>query len=116
MSQLTALALTLAIELAVVAVFAMVLRFWSRPAWPRAFMVGAAASLLSHPWAWWMNTSALVMLPFFERALVIEGGVIAAESLLYALVGGLSWWRAILVATVANTASFGVGLVIASLW
>ena len=112
MSQLEALAITLAIELAVVAVFAMLLRFWPRPAWSRAFMVAAAASLLSHPWAWWANTSALVMLPFFERALVIELGVVAAETMLYALVGGLSWWRAALVATVANAASFGIGLVL----
>ena len=112
MTQLEALALTLAIELAVVAVFAMLLRFWPRPAWPRAFMVAAAASLLSHPWAWWMNTSALVGMPFFERAMVIELGVVAAETMLYALVGGLSWWRALVVAAVANSVSFGLGLVI----
>jgi hypothetical protein len=116
MSQLEALALTLAIELAVVAAFAMLLRFWPRSAWPRAFMVAAAASLLSHPWAWWMNTSALVMLPFFERAVVIELAVVAAETMLYALVGGLPLWRALAVAAVANAASFGLGLVIAPLW
>jgi len=116
MTQLEALVLTLVIELAVVAVFATALRFWPRPAWPRAFMVAAAASLLSHPWAWWANTSALVMLPFLERAAVIEIGVVAAETMLYALVAGLSWGRALVVATVANATSFALGLVIAPLW
>lgn len=112
MTQLEALGLTLAIELAVVAVFAVGLRFWPRPAWPRAFLIGAAASLLSHPWAWWANTSALVALPFAERALVIEAVVVAFEAILYALAGGLPWWRAAVVALVANATSFAIGLLI----
>ena len=112
MTQLEALALTIAIELAVVAVFAVVLRFWPRPAWPRAFLIAAAASLLSHPWAWWANTTALVAMPFAERAAVIEGTVVAFEAILYALAGGLPWWRAIVVALAANATSFAIGLVI----
>lgn len=42
MSQLEALALTLAIELAVVAAFAIGRRWWPRPAWPRALLVAAS--------------------------------------------------------------------------
>jgi hypothetical protein len=110
MSQLEALALTIAIELAVVAVFAFGLRFWPTPARSRAFLIAAAASLLSHPWAWWANTSALLALPFAERALVIEGVVVAFETILYALASALPWWRAALVAFVANATSFAIGL------
>ena len=120
MSQLEALALTIAIEVAVVAVFAFGLRFWPTPptqarsavGWQRAFLIAAAASLLSHPWAWWANTSALLALPFAERALVIEGVVVAFETILYALASALPWWRAALVAFVANATSFAVGLAV----
>lgn len=112
MSQLEALAITLAVELAVVAVFAIGLRWWPRPAWSRALLVAAAASLLSHPWAWWLNTTGLRALPFAERAAVIELGVVAVESIIYALAAGLPWRRAIVVAFVANAASFGLGLLL----
>ena len=113
MSQLEALALTLVVELAVVAAFAIGLRFWPRPAWPRALAIAAAASLLSHPFAWWANTVALVTIPFHERAAIIELAVVGAEAILYAVAAGLSWPRAVVVALVANAASFGVGLVLA---
>ena len=120
MTQLQALLLTVAIE--VPAVMALVWLLGSSWA-PRLVRVeyvsgqvtlvatAAAASLLTHPFAWWANTELLRgRLPFMERATVIELSVIGAEALLYAWLLGLEPGAALLVAAVANGLSFGLGL------
>lgn len=113
MSQLEALGWTLGIELAVVAVLAVGFRLWPRAMWGRVMLVAAAASLLSHPWAWWANGALRPVLPFASRAAIVEGTVVAFEAVVYAWATRLSWGRAVLVSAVANATSFGIGLLLA---
>jgi hypothetical protein len=112
MSQLEALAITLAVE-AVVALAAMRLLRWTPSSWGRAIAVVCAASLLSHPLAWTANTVWLRPWPFELRAAAIESAVIVFEACV--LAGGLAlgWRRAFALAAAANLASFGLGLAIA---
>jgi len=112
MSQLEALALTLAVELAVVLVAMRALR-WTPASWWRASAVVCAASLLSHPLAWAANTVWLRAWPFEPRAAVIEAAVIAFESCVLAWGLSFAWPRAVALAALANVGSFAVGLAIA---
>ncbi|CAN0491934.1 unnamed protein product, partial [Laminaria digitata] len=83
MRQLLALAITLLVELPCA-------YFWRRGEivereevswrWPVLIM---AASLLTHPFAWWFNEGVLAHLPFTQRAILIEGAVIVLEMLFY---------------------------------
>lgn len=111
MTQLTALALTLAIELAIGAPLARALG--PRLGWGRIVLAVVAVSLVSHPFAWAANTLWLrPLLPFAERAALIEVGVVLLETALLAVVLPLAAPRAALVAFFMNAASFGFGLVL----
>lgn len=113
--QLLALAITLAIELPCAYPFGAKLdRAREEPAWrwPAIIM---AASLLTHPIAWWSNEVGLVTLPFWQRALVIELTVVMAEALLYRVAMPLPTKRALGASLLANSASFGFGLLLYAL-
>ena len=109
--QLAALCLTIAIELLVAMPWRLT-QLKGRTQWLRWAGLIAAASLLTHPVAWWMNTQLAAHLPFWERASVIEALVVLGEAALYWKVGELGVWRALGVAASANMASFGFGLVL----
>ncbi len=104
LTQMEALALTLAIELPVLAVCARVAR------WPlrRVLVVGALASCLTHPLAWWAALSMPGTVPVseFETGLLaIEVLVTLVEAFLFALLLRVGWLRALGASVLANGAS-----------
>jgi hypothetical protein len=108
MSQVFALALTLALEIPIV----LALTWRIERDHVRVVLIAAAASLLTHPFAWWANES-LLDLPFYTvRAPLIEGAVVVAEGVLYRAVLCSTWPRALFVSALANTVSFALGLVV----
>lgn len=115
MNQLAAMCLSIAIEAPV----ALALRArWDADARgereiARTLGIAAGATMLTHPMAWWLNTSGLRALTFGPRAAIIEGLVWAVETVVYARVLPMPWGRALLVSGLANGLSFGVGL---ALW
>lgn len=109
MHQLTALGLTLAIELPVLALLARALP----PA--RVWVVAAGASLLTHPMAWHI-ASVLPAEQYRVGLWLIEIGVTITEGLWYQFwlrpgIGRALWWSLL-----ANVASFGFGWVLLSVW
>lgn len=109
MSQLTALLISIAIEMPV---SALTMRLLNRPFYWRAAMIAAASTLVSHPFAWLANTVWLNHLPFFERAMVIEVGVVLFEAAFYYWLLPIRVRDSLLVSMLANAASFGAGLLI----
>ena len=118
MDQVTALALTLAVELLVVIA-------WSRrgivaegprrgidAAWPRLIAAGLLPSLLTHPLAW-RAAAALPVAAYARGLLFIEAVVVLVEAALLRLLLRLAWREALLLALVANAASFAVGALLA---
>lgn len=104
LTQMEALALTLAIELPVLAVCARLAR------WPlrRVLVVGALASCLTHPLAWWAALSMPGTVPVSEfeiGLLAIEVLVTLAEALLFLVLLRVGWVRALGVSVLANGAS-----------
>lgn len=77
--------------------------------WRVALLV-VGASLVTHPLAWWSNRGLVGVLPFEQRAAIIEAAVVIVEGVL--LRGGLlvRWPAALSTALVMNAASFGYGL------
>ena len=113
MTQLQALLLSLMLELPVVFLCVGVGRWLPRTGWRRLVIVGLAATLVSHPFAWAGFGVLRPVLPsFWLRALLIEGAVALFEGVLYARVARLGWLRGLAVGLAANAWSFGVGLVI----
>lgn len=112
MNQLAAMCLSIAIEAPV----ALALRAWWEVAAredreiARTIGIAAAATMLTHPMAWWLNARGLRALMFGPRAAIIEGLVWAAETVVYARVLPMSWGRAVVVSGLANGLSFGIGL------
>lgn len=105
---MTALALTLAIEIPVVVALAWRIENDRL----RLVLIAAAATLLTHPFAWWANET-LVDWPFYTvRAPLIEGAVVVAEALLYRVVLFSTSKGALVASALANTLSFALGLVV----
>ena len=111
MGQGAALALTLAVELPVAAAFLRRCRDGRIVAWPRLLAVVALASLLTHPLAW---RAALALSPgaYAVGAVLIEVAVVAAEGALLRVLLPAGWRTAFVAALLANTASFGAGLLV----
>jgi hypothetical protein len=88
----------------------------TEPNLARAAALVVFANLISHPMVWFVWTQVfLIGTP--EYVVAVETWAIAIEALFYAIVvRGLSPGRAVLVAVVANAASFAVGRVVAQLW
>jgi hypothetical protein len=74
----------------------------------RIALAALAASLLTHPLAWWANHA--IPLPFASRAALIEAAVALVEAALYRALVPMSLPRALLTSCLANAASFGLGL------
>lgn len=113
MSQGFALALTLGVELPLLALHSRWLTGAAASA--RLLALGAAGSLLSHPFAW--NGLPLLMphLGWWPSALLIEIAVALFEAGLLAMFLPLSLGRALPLAALMNAGSFGVGLLWAAL-
>ncbi len=112
MSQLDALARTLALEIPVAVGLLAVTRWAPRSELLRAAGVSAAASLLTHPVAWtlfvWLGSSVE---DYWVRAVPIELVLTGVEAALYARLLPLPWRRALAVSLLANGVSFGFGVV-----
>jgi hypothetical protein len=108
----TAFLLTLAVEVPV----AVFLLRRAEPNLLRAAALVVFANLVTHPVVWFVWTQVfLVGTP--EYVIAAEAWAIAAEAAFYAIVvRGLGPGRAILIAIVANAASFAVGRVVAQVW
>ena len=83
--------------------------------WPSrgALHVGvaaAAATAVTHPQMWSAAIWAYPRFPFWPAILVVEALVIAAEGVLIAWMAQLSLPRAMIVSSIANSASFLFGL------
>lgn len=106
MNQSAALALTLAIELPVIALAAR--RAQPAVPWWRVLVAGVAASSLTHPLAWWVRWRLdpdVALAGFFA----IELAVIAFEALVLKIGLGWPWRGAAALSAAANTASAGLG-------
>jgi hypothetical protein len=112
MNQAQALALSIIIELTVALGLCAAWGPAAHGGLRRVTLTALAATLLTHPFAWWALPALAGHLPRLVRILLVEGGVAVVEGLLYARLGGLSLGRGQVVGWVANAASFGVGLVI----
>ena len=104
--------LTLAVEVPV----AVFLLRRAEPNMLRAAALVVFANLMTHPLVWFVWTQVfLIGTP--EYVIAAETWAIAAEALFYAVViRGLGPGRAIVIAVVANAASFAVGRVVSQVW
>ena len=110
MTQFEALALTLAVEIPVVVGLARYFGLRDHPG--RVAAIAAAASLVTHPLAWFLSAATTASLPFWGSAALIETAVIAAETFIYRQALGISTKHALLFSLTANALSFGAGLAI----
>jgi len=102
--------LTLAVELPVALCLLLALRWTERVDVGRAAAVIAAATLLTHPVAWWASVVGLHGWVWSDKAMIIESAVVVAETGVLAGALPMRIWRAWVVAAVMNLASFGVGV------
>ena len=113
MSQAVALLLSVLLELPVVFALVLLLRWVPRAQLGRLALVGAAVTLLTHPFAWHGFPFLREAIPsYWPRAFVIEGGVAVVEGLLYAWLMRLPVWKGQVLGWAANGFSYGLGLVI----
>ena len=111
MTQLDALLRTLAIESIVgLACLWLLARAQLREQSWRALAVLVAASLLTHPFAWWGNQALLGVLELWPRYAIIELAVVAIETLVLHVALRVRWPIAAATSLLMNAASFGFGL------
>jgi hypothetical protein len=110
MWQLLALTISLLVEVPIVVAIARRsqddARLW------RIAALAAAATLLSHPFAWMASVAWMDALPYAALFALVEVSVIAAEALFFRFVGGWPASAAIVASAVANLSSAAVGLVL----
>jgi len=92
----------------------LLLRRWE-PGWPRLLALISFANLASHP-AVWFVFSQLLLLGTWQYVVVVEGWAIGIEALFYwVTIRGLPARQAVVVALVANLASFCAGRLLVAL-
>lgn len=111
MTQLTALLLSLLIEVPLV----MVLFWWIRRPLKtteafRCLLISVAATLVTHPIAWWLMKT--LSIPSLVKFLGIEAGVFLLEGIIYFYFTPLSLKRSMFMSFVANAASAGIGYIL----
>ena len=106
MIHIIALAATLLIEGAGMALLALLLPGW-RPRWLRAVLVCLGLNLISHTIFWY--TLPLIPLPPATAIPAAELAVIAAEGAVYAATVARPWWTGWLVSLALNWASWALG-------
>jgi uncharacterized protein (DUF486 family) len=113
MTQFSALVLSLLIEVPIVLALGRLLESAGTLRWRRLALVGCAATLITHPFAWHGVYILRAWLPsYWPRVLVVEFGVALVEGLLYALVARMGHRRGQVLSWTANAASFGIGLLL----
>jgi hypothetical protein len=106
MTQLEAMAATLAIEACAGALLAPKL---GRQRWKVALVL-VAGSLCTHPFAWASNQALAAHWAFAPRAALIEVVVAIVEGAMLALALRVAWRPALATGFAVNAASFGLGL------
>lgn len=110
MSQITALFMTLSIEVPLVLLTAWIWRARVGVSWTTVALVTVAASLVTHPFAWYINGALSGVVSFALRATFIEAFVVLAEMVILAVFAKMAWRTALTASFVANMSSFGAGL------
>jgi hypothetical protein len=106
-SQTAALILSIAVE-AVVAHAAMRLSRWGGGG--RAAFAATIATLITHPIVWRTVPSLEPAIGYGFAVVLIEIGVVLAESIAYRIIVPLAWPRALAISLFANAASTAAGL------
>ena len=107
MTQLTALALSIALEAGIA--FAVI----RAAGWGSGINAALAASLgtlITHPFAWFAVPRLAGPIGYPAAVALVETGVVLAESVAYRLIVPLAWPRALAASLIANAASTTVGL------
>jgi len=107
MDQLSALAVSIAVEGAIAA---LLLARLGRAKVLRGIASAAVATLLTHPLAWWSIKALEPFAGYWTAVVSVEVLVCLAEAIAYRLLVPLSWPAAVVVSLVANAASTLVGL------
>ena len=106
--QLFGLLISLMVEVPVVLILPRLLRWEACRS--RLWLLAPGVTLLTHPLAWSSNSALLQITPLL-RLTGIELAVVAVEGLILGRWGGLGVRRGMLLALLANAASFLLGLV-----
>lgn len=112
MSQVFALLLTLLVEMPLAAGLGALMGKRGVKELGRMGAIALAATLVTHPLAWWTNRLLVLHASFAVRALLIELSVVLVEGLLFAWLARLGLLKGLVVAALTNGVSFGVGLVV----
>ena len=107
MDQSSALAASIAVEGAVVALLLMRM---DRAKLLRGIAAAALATLMTHPLAWWSIKALEPAAGYWVAVAAVEALVCLAEAVAYRLLVPLAWPAALAVSVVANAASTLVGL------
>lgn len=111
MTQAQALLLSIGLEVPCLLLAARLLR-WSDDSLLRLTAIGAAATLLTHPFVWHGSRAlSSLIADGWTRLAITEIGAWLAEALLYAKLIPLSRPQALAISLLANTISFGAGLI-----
>ncbi len=112
MTELSALLISLAIEVPIV--FALVWLFGlpRRSSWTRVAVFAFATTCITHWPAWNAFTWLAPYLDYWPCFFVVEGCVVLVEGALYAWPGRLGWRYGMLISLAANGASAGFGVLL----
>ena len=112
MTQLQALVATIVLEASLVLPVVKGLDWAPHVRWGRLFIIVAAASLLTHPFAWGIITGLKPWVAnFWVRALPVELAVALAEGAFYCWMVRLPRRQGLALGVLANAFSFGLGVV-----
>jgi hypothetical protein len=109
MWQFIALLLSLLIEVPIVLLVVHLSEAEREPLWQRTALA-AAATLITHPFAWMGSLALMGEMDATMRMLVVEAVVVVAEALFFVFVARWRWRTAILAALLANAASATAGI------
>jgi hypothetical protein len=114
LNQLTALFLSLVIEVPIV--WSLSFNRVNHLGLVRILIIAICATVLTHPWVWSIDELLAGYLSFPIRSAIVESGAIIVEAIVYRLLFELPWRRAILISIIANLASFSCGLILGYIW
>jgi len=112
LEQTEALGLSIVVETTCLLGLGRARGWMTRPAMLGWVLAGVAVTLVTHPFAWDASITHTPELSPEGKALRIEGAVVLAEALLYAVSLRLTPLRAFAASLLANASSFAVGLLL----
>jgi hypothetical protein len=113
MSQIAALALSIAIEAVVAFALIRVLGWGSSL---NAALAATLGTLITHPIVWFLIPSLEAPIGYAGAVALVEAGVVLAESVAYRLIVPLSWRRSLVASLIANAASTAAGILYSALF